>query len=325
MREQEILFPTCSNCTFPTTDGLCFKCNQTAITVIPEGSCKEWKMRDVGYYWWGLTRDAMFNLPAYYTGGTGRRYVNNVNMVIPGDIWRQKFFMTIAQFGYPSEKSTKFQQLERNYLNPEAVALAREKLEQRVKAKMDITSVAIPLTGAKKDARSQGFCMQSLVVTHHGVGTGSPQMFIDIFYRITEVTKKFGADLIFLDKTVIPALIPENLMPLVKEVRFRFSNVYFSPLFMPVLYPYSTPMALLREIWEKWGESKDRADHSMLNSCARAIVLPAVENDPSHYKFRMRRNMHQISLDAMIDSEKDAIISFCKEHNILPKYVGRVD
>lgn len=120
-------------------------------------------------------------------------------------------------------------QLNRNYWNQDSVDAAVEKLQSRVGK--DHSSVSIQLQGREKDSRSQGFCMQNLVITITRTKTT-----VDIYYRSTELIQKFLADLIFFSEKLPP--IFEKLGRQPAEYRFKFANVYLSAMFMPIYLRY---------------------------------------------------------------------------------------
>lgn len=122
-------------------------------------------------------------------------------------------------------------QLQRNYWDQDSVDAAVEKLLDR-KDKPH-SSVSIQLQGQGKDSRSQGFCMQNMVITV------TPEVCtVDIYYRSTELIQKFLADLIFF--SVKLPLIFDRLGRQPSVIRFKFANVYLSAVFMPIFLRYET-------------------------------------------------------------------------------------
>lgn len=122
-------------------------------------------------------------------------------------------------------------QLLRNYWNQEYVDAAVEKLLGR--ADKPHSSISIQLQGGVKDSRSQGYCMQNMVIT-----LTPDTCTIDIYYRSTELIQKFLADLIFFAKQLPP--IFEKLGRTPTTIRFKFANVYLSAVFMPIFLRYET-------------------------------------------------------------------------------------
>lgn len=140
-----------------------------------------------------------------------------------------------AQLGYGANK---FKQLVRNYVNEEEFARVRSVLERR--RDQTFTSVALSMRGAKKDARSQGWCILSIVVTRGKKGER-----IEVQYRSTELTLKFGGDLCFLP------WVFEKLGVDPEVVTFRFANCYLSGVYLPYLVTFvKDPVPLLHKLWK---------------------------------------------------------------------------
>lgn len=132
--------------------------------------------------------------------------------------------LTYEDLGYTKMKG---RQLERIYWNAEGLQAAVEKLATR-KSKPH-SSVAVQLQVGEKDSRSQGHCMQNLVVTQT-----TDRCYVDLYYRSTEITQKFLADLVLFSQK-LPELFLDR-KPSV--VRFRFANVYLSAVFTPIFLRY---------------------------------------------------------------------------------------
>ncbi len=142
--------------------------------------------------------------------------------------------LTFEQLGYGKNKLA---QLKRNYINEEEFQRVRSILEKR--KSHEFTSVALALRGAKKDSRSQGWCMLDLIVSR----TRDFES-VDINYRSTEVTLKFGGDLAFLP------WVFEQLGLDPDVIRFHFANLYLSGVFLPTLSSFWDPVELLEYLWE---------------------------------------------------------------------------
>jgi hypothetical protein len=129
--------------------------------------------------------------------------------------------VSLEQLGYGKNKMG---QLNKTYWSEAEADRIRAILTKR--SDHEFTSVAMAMRGeAKKDNRSMGWCMCSLVVTRIRKG---PEI-VTMQYRSTELTKKFGGDLVFLS-TVFERL---GLKP--DLVRFQFANAYLSGVFFPYL------------------------------------------------------------------------------------------
>jgi hypothetical protein len=125
----------------------------------------------------------------------------------------------LADWGYGKNKVS---QLNRNYINEAEFERVRAILGKRAKSKY--TSVALSLRGAPKDARSQGWCMLSLVISRYGDWSG-----VEVQYRTTELVLKFAADVWLLRKILTDLGIKPNVY------RFRFANCALSGAYFPYL------------------------------------------------------------------------------------------
>lgn len=261
-------------------------------------------------YWYQFIRQTLYEDPACFLSSTGRRYVMDSSLTIPGTEWAKGLSVTLSDLGYQG-RSTKMSQLRRIYFNEPGLAAGREKLSGRVSDDMDFTSVSVILQAGEKDSRSQGHCMIAATVTHIPKDMdGKANTTVNLSYRVTESIRKFGADLIFLHKEVLPALIPEELFPLT-SVNFRFANAYFSPLFVPVLYQFIDPLEFLQELESRIDMTS--RNKNIFKSCCRAIKLPLIEDDPSHYNYRARRMMHGLALNNMKDIDTTKLMKYLKE------------
>ena len=224
---------------------------------------------------------------------TGIKYFGNVLFSLTGDQWRKGFDVSLAELGYGG-RSTKMSQLHRNYRNPESIASARNKLSERINKKSAYSSVMATMVGDEKDPRSQGHCMSSTVITYNPKDyvSGEPTLFVDIYYRVTEVIKKFGADLIFFSEVIIPEMLPKELsIEDIDGVRFHFANIYLSPLFLPILVPQMDVIDLVNRMDES-------GPFETLRGCYNALWTLTVE-DMDYYSYRSRRHMHQFLCDAV--------------------------
>lgn len=135
--------------------------------------------------------------------------------------------LDLHRLGYTKAKLA---QLDRQYFNSESLDRAKALMLSRTKN--DLTSVAFSFQGGvKRDtgprgSKSMGHCIQTAVITI----SKKKRCEMDIFYRSTEVTKKFSGDLVFLKQRIVPYL---GIEPHI--YRFYFSNCYWSPQFVPVL------------------------------------------------------------------------------------------
>lgn len=168
-----------------------------------------------------------------------RKIVENVHWEIPGKALFGEHPIDYTDLCYVNR--SKFGQLDRNYWNQEEADRLIAKVKER--SHQPHTSVGMSLKAATKDSRSQGFCMQTLVMTKC-----DKKVTFDIFYRSTEVTQKFFADVLYMSTILRSRILePCGLKPSdVTVVRYHFSNAYLSSVFMPiVLRLHPDPCAFL--------------------------------------------------------------------------------
>lgn len=264
---------------------------------------KEMSPQTPEYWWVQFIMKAVFG-PSFFISPTGRKYSYDLSFHIPGEAWNNGFdSLSVSNLGYRGEKN-KMNQLTRIYFNEEGIKDGRKKLTERVDGDYDFNSIVVPTMSNKKDKRSQGYCMGSIAVTHVPGTKYNPKFVgVTIFYRITELVQKFGADLLFLHDIVIPSLLPEGLE--VDQVNFYFTNAYFSPLFLPVLSPYIDLVEFLTDIESKFDQNQVRG-RALFKSCCRAAILPLIIKDPEHYNYRTRRLMHHLTLKNLDEGHIDS-------------------
>jgi hypothetical protein len=181
-----------------------------------------------GYYAEGLIK-TVIEKPAFLYSGV-RKIVQDITYrphSLP--------LLTYQDLGYGSNKA---RQMERNYINLEELERVKAILTKR--KDHQFTSVAMSMRGGKKDARSMGWCMLSLIVT---CGPKLPTR-VEVQYRSTELILKFGADWVFLP-TVFDRL---GIKP--DSVTFRLANAYLSGVFFPTLCSFWEPVDFLDYLWK---------------------------------------------------------------------------
>lgn len=170
-----------------------------------------------------------------------RKISQDLSLEIPYSVLLEKG-PTFEDIGYTRAK---FRQLARNYWDEEAANAAVEKLLSRLDKPH--SSVSIQLQGGVKDSRSQGYCMQNMVITHAPMT--KEVCTVDIYYRSTEVTQKFLADLIFFSEVLPPLFERLGFAPSI--LRFKFANTYLSAVFMPIFLRYEPePVAFFNDLEE---------------------------------------------------------------------------
>lgn len=135
---------------------------------------------------------------------------------------------SIDYLGYGKGKLTS---LKKTYEEPNLLSLGRETLIQQEDKTYISTSFSF-ITGAKSKKR-KSYCINAAVFTQDADGKGRRDL--TIFYRATEIPKKFGADLLFL-RQVFEKYIPQRLRENIREVRFIITLAYVVPIYYPLIY-----------------------------------------------------------------------------------------
>lgn len=177
---------------------------------------------------------------------------------------------------------SKIRQLKRNYLNVEELERARDSLASRIKGGKKQSCITARFGNQEKDSRSQGFCMQSITLNHiSNPLPGHHKLVVELYYRSTEVGQKFFADLMFLKEVVFPILL-EGL-PDPDGVRFKFSTLYLSSMFLPIILQIVPVLETLEGI--KSGDPK------WFSRCVRIAIAKWMVEECG-YTYRTRAKMH---------------------------------
>lgn len=118
---------------------------------------------------------------------------------------------------YPG-KNTKMSSLTNSYFNRESLDRAKERLITK-----KCNSVNISLCGNEKNYTEQDHCMVSMVI----IKKDKKSYHIEVFYRTTEICRKFLFDLKFLHDVILPYIGIEKY-----SIRFYFCNLTLSLIFL---------------------------------------------------------------------------------------------
>ena len=191
----------------------------------------------------------------------------------------------LTQLGY---RGGKVAQLMRNYFNREEVEAAKTKLKARRSSPH--TSVALNTLGEKKDTRSQGHCLRSIVITQTPKWTE-----VDILYRSTEVIQKHTADY-----ALFPIILDQlELAHTPRVFRLYFANCFLTALFAPILFQRTDPI----EFYEFLKSRDPRYYRTFLNATAKFF-----EKD-CRYSYKHRQKMWAIAQEKL-DCRK--LAEYCK-------------
>lgn len=201
----------------------------------------------------------------------------------------------LSDWGYGRNKA---KQLERNYVQKEEFDRVRAILDRRSLTKY--TSVAISLRGKPKDARSQGWCMLSAVISRYKDWSS-----IEVQYRTTELILKFAADVWLLRKI----LTDLNIKPDV--CRFRFANCALSGAYFPYLVDKLDLVKFLKHL--------HRQDEEFFFRTTRFLLKATYRQDQFH-PFSPERVSHKYLWERASRSEVKRINNFLEP---LHKATGR--
>lgn len=193
----------------------------------------------------------------------------------------------LAQLGY---RGGKVNQLMRNYFNREEVEAAKTKLKARRSSPH--TSVALNTLGEKKDTRSQGHCLRSLVITQTPKWTE-----VDIMYRSTEVIQKHTADY-----ALFPIILDQlELAHTPRVYRLYFANCFLTALFAPILFQHTDPI----EFYE-FLKSRDPRYYRTFLGVSSKFFEPV-----NRYSYKHRVKMWEIA-QAKLDCKR--LAQYCKDN-----------
>jgi len=191
----------------------------------------------------------------------------------------------LAQLGY---RGGKVAQLMRNYFNDEEVEAAKTKLAARRKSPH--TSVALNTLGQKKDTRSQGHCIRSIIITQTPKWTE-----VDMIYRSTELIQKHTADY-----ALLPIILDKlELAHKPRVYRLYFANCFLTALFAPILFQHTDAI----EFYEHLKKVDPRYYRTFLNATAKFY-----EKD-CRYQYK-----HRVKMWAITQEKLDCVnlAEYCK-------------
>lgn len=183
--------------------------------------------------------------------------------------------LTYEDLGY---KQNKRKQMERNYIDKDEFDRVRSILAKRSLHKN--TSVALSMRGAKKDSRSQGWCMLEIVITRANKGYEA----VDVNYRSTELILKFGADLVF-----IPWVLDQiGVNPI--GAKFHFLNSYLSGVFFPTLCQFWDPIEFFTYL---------KKNDPRLFACGTRYFLRSAYKKDQSFPYSPEQQQHKLAWERL--------------------------
>lgn len=174
--------------------------------------------------------------------------------------------LKIEDSGYTNYKMNK---LTKDYFHPESHRVARElwegRLKQRKYGSVGFTTYnhLIKSDPAKRSKRASvmGPCIQSVCLTL----LNNQQTSIDVFYRTTEILKKFPADLVFIRDVLLSGFEFD-----LESINFHFANVTVHPMYFVTILPLlKYPIDEMERI-----KAKDQYFYNWLVKWAARYICP---------------------------------------------------
>ncbi len=155
--------------------------------------------------------------------------------------------LQLADCGFTNNK---MRYLERAYLHEESLKVAAEDLWVRRRAQDKYGSVGVTcynhfIKSEKTSKRGSvmGPCIQAFTVTYVNRKTYA----VDVFYRTTELLKKFPADLVFLRDVLLKPFNFDGMT--LDAVNCHFANITVHPMYFATVLPLlPDPIASLRRL-----------------------------------------------------------------------------
>lgn len=207
---------------------------------------------------------------------------------------------------------SKTSMLMRNYYLEESVVAAqrlwKERLRKEKYGSVGFSTYAHYVKGgfdAKRSKRASvmGPCIQGVTLTLNKKGETS----VDVFYRTTELFKKFPADLVFLRDNLLSGF---DFGPApVRDVAFHFANVTCHPMYAITFLPHlEDPVAWLGRL-----RSRDRFFHDWVVKWSARYICE--EHSRGIQKFSQALRVRDNAIEALTATQlRDLQKYFRKNH-----------
>lgn len=215
----------------------------------------------------------------------------------------------IFEIGY---KNTKLTLLNKLYTHEESLSSAVEQWQDRV-AGGRYGSVGFscynhilkPHSGETSNKRSSkmGPCLQAMTVTiipNDGAA-------IDVFYRTTEILKKFPADLVYIDRFLMPRFDWSIIQPV--EMTCHFANITVSSNYTSVI------LTIMEEDPVDYLDELAQADPQFHRSTLAWLNRFLFDNT---YKFKQARRTGEAMRRLMTEERRQQLISYVRSHKLEP-------
>lgn len=245
-------------------------------------------------------------VPADFYAGGNRKIIRNRSVVFKK--WKDD--LTLGDSGYTNSKMT---MLKKNYLHDESREVAKQLWEKRI-GQRKYGSVSFTCFGhfvkggsvdAKRSKRASVFgpCIQSVSLTYMQDHSSA----VDVFYRTTELFKKFPADLVFI-RDVLLADFNFSNNPL-KSVTFHFANITCHPMYFVTILPLlEDPVGEFEEI-----RQKDKVYFDWIVKGTSRYLVPGYERGIQKFSQAMR--VHKDANERLVGETKDKLIKYLIKHH----------
>jgi hypothetical protein len=227
--------------------------------------------------------------------------------------------LQLEDCGYTKSKQS---MLVRNYLNVESrdacLKLWERRLEQNKYGSVGFSTYNHFVKGgglrnpweiaqAKKSGKPyrasvMGPCIQSCTITLLKKG----EVAVDMFYRTTELFKKFPADLVFIRDVLLP---PFDLGKSIVEMRFHFANITLHPMYFVTVLPLlDDPIGELERI--------RKADKYFFDWIVKwSARYLCKEHNRGIDKFAQALRVQKDALNRITGSERKDIVRYLNKHH----------
>lgn len=169
--------------------------------------------------------------PDFVTCGA-RRIIRDHRWSIPGPLLLKDDTVQLETLAYGKAK---LRMLEGYYVHEPSIAAANELWEKRKSSKKYGSVSFSCYNHFRKGKTAMGPCLQSVVLSQFRKDRETFTL-VDVYYRTTEIVKKFSADLVLVRDSLLPRFDFSGAP--VKQINFVFSNVTVHPMYWPLIIPH---------------------------------------------------------------------------------------
>lgn len=211
--------------------------------------------------------------------------------------------LNLADIGYTKSKMT---MLKRFYYNEESVNVAKRLWDQRLEkgryGSVGMTTFNHFVKSEKTSPRGSvmGPCLLAVTLTLTPDGTA-----VDVFYRTTEVFKKWPADLVFIKEQ----LLIDFPLPNLYNVKFHFANLTTHPMYAITIIPHiEDPIKELEKI-----RAKDPYFFKWLTRWTSRYVLE--EHGHGIQKFSQALRVQKSAYDLLDKDKLKLLQDYCQKNH----------